>query len=511
MVVMNCLLVIFGGTGDLANRKLYPAIYNLYVSGNLPDGFAVVSVGRKEKSNETFRSETEQSIKKFSRPNSDGFKSLQNVLSRFFYFSLNFYDEIGYLNLKSFLHELDAAYSIPGNRIYYMAVSPENFLPIVDGLHKAGMAAPDEEPISRVVVEKPFGSDYDSSFKLNGILRSVFGERDIYRIDHYLGKEMLQNIMAIRFANSVFEPLWDKRYIDHVQITSSETVGIENRGAYYEKSGAIRDMMQNHMLQLLMLTAMDAPLRIDAQSVRNEKLKVLKAIRPINKDSAEKLVVRGQYAEGFLADKKLLAYRQETGVNPESNTDTYVAMRLDIDSNRWDNVPFYLRTGKRMPYKTTEIAVVFKRAAMPEGLEINSAIIANTLIIKVQPQEAAVIWLNGKKPGTINEIVPISMGFCQNCSVGEVSPDAYERLLHDVLRGDTTLFASWDEVELSWKFIDGIIESWNDRIPDFPNYAAGTWGPAAADELLARDGRQWNEYIWRCFNYEVIRCVNADT
>jgi glucose-6-phosphate 1-dehydrogenase len=433
------------------------------------------------------------------------------VLSKFYYFSLDFSDEAKYFSLKSFLNDLDEAYSIPGGRIYYMAVSPENFLPIVDGLSKAGMAVPGEDAISRVVVEKPFGSNFMSAYKLNGILRSVFGERDIYRIDHYLGKEMLQNIMAIRFANTVFEPLWDKRYIDHVQITSSETVGIENRGAYYEKSGAIRDMMQNHMLQLLMLTAMDAPLRIDAQSVRDEKLKILKAIRPIRKDSVGQLVVRGQYAEGVLDDIRLPAYRQEMGINQESNTETYVAMRVDIDTKRWDGVPFYLRTGKRMPYKTTEIAVVFKRAVLPEGLENYSSVIANTLIIKVQPQEALVIWLNGKKPGTINEIVPISMGFCQNCSAGEVSPDAYERLLQDVLRGDSTLFAGWDEVEHSWKYIDNVIESWQGNTPDFPNYTAGTWGPSAADELLSRDGRQWNEYIWRCFNYEVIRCVNADT
>ena len=511
MIAMNCLLVIFGGTGDLANRKLYPAIYNLYVSGNLPDGFAVVSVGRKEKSDETFRNETEVNIRKFSRENSDDFQSLQQVLSRFYYYNLNFINEPAYSDLKSFLSELDEVYSTSGNRIYYMAVSPESFLPIVDGLHKAGMIMTNEKRINRLVIEKPFGSDFKSAYELNVILRDVFGEKDIYRIDHYLGKEMLQNIMAIRFANLVFEPLWDKRYIDHIQITSSETVGIENRSAYYEKSGAIRDMMQNHMLQLLMLTAMDAPLKVNAQYVRDEKLKILKAIRPINADTADRVVVRGQYSRGFVSDKSVPEYRRETGVEPQSKTETYVAMRVDIDTDRWDGVPFYLRTGKRMPYKTTEIAVVFKRAALPEGLEKYSTINANTLIIKVQPQEALIIWLNGKKPGTLNEIVPISMGFCQNCSVGEVSPDAYERLLFDVLRGDSTLFAGWEEVELSWKYIDNILESWNNKAPDFPNYAAGTWGPAAADELLFRDGRQWNEYIWRCFNYEVLRCVNANT
>jgi len=511
MIAMNCLMVIFGGTGDLANRKLYPAIYNLYVAGNLPDGFAVVCVGRKEKSDETFRNETEENIKKFSRTNSDDFKSLRQVLSRFFYYNLNFINEAAYFDLKLFLSELDEVYSSSGNRIYYMAVSPENFLPIVDGLHKAGMALNDEKPIRRLVIEKPFGSDFNSASNLNVILRNVFGEKDIYRIDHYLGKEMLQNIMAIRFANTVFEPLWDKRYIDHIQITSSETVGVENRGAYYEKSGAIRDMMQNHMLQLLMLTAMDAPLKIDAQYVRCEKLKILKAIRPINGDAADKVVVRGQYDEGFVSDKNLPAYRCETGVDPQSETETYVAMRVDIDTKRWDGVPFYLRTGKRMPYKTTEIAVVFKRATLPEGLERYSSINANTLIIKVQPQEALTIWLNGKKPGSLNEIIPISMGFCQNCSVGAISSDAYERLLYDVLRGDSTLFASWEEVEHSWKHIDNVIKSWDDKVSNFPNYAAGTWGPPAADELLLRDGRQWNEYIWRCFNYEVVRCVNAHT
>jgi len=506
---MNCLMVIFGGTGDLSNRKLYPAIYNLYASGSLPDGFAVVSVGRKEKSIETFRAETGISIRKFSRQNSGDFKDMQKVLSRLFYFNLNFTDEAGYIHLKTFLSKLDEEYKTSGNRIYYLAVSPENFLPIVYGLQKSGMADSNEDTVNRVVIEKPFGSDFNSSCMINRVLEDTFGEQEIYRIDHYLGKEMLQNIMAIRFANTVFEPVWNNRYIDHVQITSSETVGIENRGAYYEKSGAIRDMMQNHMLQLLMLTAMDAPIRIDAQSVREEKLKILKALRPISGRAADSLVVRGQYGEGFMHDKTVPAYRQETGVNPHSDTETFVAMRVDIDTNRWDGVPFYLRTGKRMPYKTTEIAVVFKRAAIPEGLNKDSTLNANTLIIKVQPQEAVVIWLNGKKPGTINEIVPISMGFCQNCSVGEVSPDAYERLLQDCIRGDSTLFAGWDEIEYSWKFIDSIIESWNKNAADTRYYEAGTWGPEAAEELLLKDGRRWNEYIWRCFNYEVIRCVNA--
>ena len=508
---MSCLLVIFGGTGDLAHRKLYPAVYNLIASSSLPDEFVVVSVGRREKSNEIFRTETEENIKKFSRQNNEDFKSLNNALSRFYYFNLDFIDQTGYFNLRQFLNELDEVYSTSGNRIFYMAVSPENFLPIVEGLHKAGMIATRDEAYNRVVIEKPFGSDFHTSQKLNGILRNVFGEKDIYRIDHYLGKEMIQNIMTIRFANAIFEPLWNNKYIDHVQITSSETGGIENRGSYYEKSGAMRDMVQNHMLQLLMLTAMDVPTKIDAQSVRDQKLKILKAIRPLKKESVEGLVVRGQYDEGIISDKKVLAYRSESGVNPDSNTETFVAMRIDIDTERWNGVPFYIRTGKRLPYKTSEIAVVFKNPLLPEGLEKDSMIKANTLIIKVQPQEAMIIWLNGKKPGTISEITPISMGFCQNCSVGEVSPDAYERLLLDVLRGDSALFAGWDEVEYSWKFIDNIFESWHGEIPDFPNYAAGTWGPVAAEELLTRDGRQWNEYIWRCFNYEVLRCVNAHT
>lgn len=508
---MKCILVIFGGTGDLANRKLYPAIHNLRIFGKLPDEFALVSVGRREKTHDSFRDEAKQAIIKFSRENSETRTDASETVSRFFYFKQDFSDMENYCSINLFLSQLDLEFGTQGNRIYYLATAPSNFLPILKGIAGCGMNQSQHNSWQRVMIEKPFGSDFASANDINSFMQNVFGEENIYRIDHYLGKEMLQNIMAIRFANSIFEPIWSNKHIDHIQITSAETVGVENRAGYYENSGALRDMMQNHMLQLLMLTAMDAPEKIDPSSIRKNKLNILKFLRAVNEETIDNEVVRAQYGEGILHGAKVRAYRQEAGVSPVSGTETYMAMKVHIDTERWSGVPFYLRTGKRMPFKTTEIAVVFKKTVVPTGLEVPEHLSSNTLVIKVQPQEAVVIWINGKKPGSISEIIPISMGFCQNCSSGEVSSDAYERLLLDAIRGDSTLFAGWEEVEYSWKFIDAIAELWKNQDAEIPYYDSGTWGPAAADSLLQNEGRHWNEYIWRCFNYEVIRCVNANT
>jgi len=490
---MKAILVIFGGTGDLAHRKLYPAIYNLFVSGMLPEQFALVSVGRRIKTNEEFRKEVAQSILRFSRPNKDNGSCLEQILPRFYYHTAEFYDIEGYKSLKSVLNQLDAQYGTEGNRIFYLAVAPEHFAPVVERIHGAGLCSNGGNSWSRVVIEKPFGKDLTTARKLNTAITQVFDEDSIYRIDHYLGKEMLQNIMVIRFANTLFEPLWNNRYIDHIQITSSETVGVENRGGYYEGAGALRDMMQNHMLQLLMLTAMEPPVNLDTQSVRDEKVKVLKALSPLEGEKALMNVVRGQYGAGTIDGKKVKGYREEDRVSPYSNTETYIAMKVMIDNIRWGGVPFYLRTGKRMPYKTTEVTVQFYDSPKVLYFKEFEGLKPNALVIKIQPQEGVLLQFNAKRPGTGNQIIPVAMDFCQNCAVGAISPDAYERLLYDVLRGDSTLFTRWDEVEYSWKFIDNIATAWEEITPDFPNYPAGSWGPKEAIELIGRDGRRWKD------------------
>jgi glucose-6-phosphate 1-dehydrogenase len=491
-IIIHSLLVVFGGTGDLAHRKIYPAIYNLYVSGHLPENFAMAAVGRREKTEETFRKEAASSIRRYARENRGNQEDIDHVVSRFFYWQADFTKYNGYEELKDYLNVLDARFHTHGNRIFYLAVAPEHFGTIVQHLDRSGMTD-QERAYKRVVIEKPFGKDLASAIELNNIITGVFKEDQIYRIDHFLGKEMLQNILVIRFANAFFEPLWNNKYIDHIQITSSETVGVENRGGYYETAGAMRDMMQNHMLQLLMLTAMEPPVSLDTHAIRDEKVKVLKAIAPFSPEKVKTNVVRGQYGDGLIHGKPVSAYRKEERVSPDSDTETYIAMKLEIENFRWAGVPIYLRTGKRMPVKTTKIVIQF--LPLPGILYYRNfgSLEPNRLIIEIQPREGVIIRFNGKKPGTRNEIIPVELDFCQNCAIGEVSPDAYEKLLLDVMNGDSTLFTRWDEVEYAWRLMDNITREWSSNIenPAFPNYASGTWGPAAADDLLERDGRFW--------------------
>lgn len=494
-MTIEALLVVFGGTGDLAHRKLYPAVYNLYLSGLLPENFALVSVGRRDKSVEEFRSEAMESIKEYSRSEVLDTDGLEKVLSGFYYYTKNFYDDQGYERLGEFLSELDGRYGTRGNRVFYLAVAPEHFGPIVERIDAAGLAPNEKGSWQRVVIEKPFGKDLESASRLNEDITKAFSEDHIYRIDHYLGKEMLQNIMVIRFANTLFEPLWNNKHIDHVQITSCETIGIENRGGYYEGSGALRDMMQNHMLQLLMLTAMEPPVNLDTESIRDEKVKVLKALSPMTAEEVARNVVRGQYGGGVDPESGdgVIGYRQEDRVFEDSDTETYVGMKLMVNNIRWAGVPFYLRTGKRLPCKTTEIAIEFSKP--PEVLYFKEFqnLQSNLLVIKIQPREGAFLQFNAKKPGARSEIIPVAMDFCQNCTIDAVSAEAYERLLYDVLRGDSTLFTRWDEVEHSWRFIDGIAGAWDKTSPAFPNYSAGGWGPDEARELIERDGRIWRD------------------
>ncbi|MFV9509951.1 glucose-6-phosphate dehydrogenase [Tepidibacillus sp. LV47] len=487
---LSNIFVIFGGTGDLTYRKLIPALYNLHHENQLPEHFAVVSIGRRDKTSEQYRNELVDSVKQFSR-----FPFIEEVWKtlgeRLYYEQFDFSQDVGYYHLKEFLQQLDQKYQTNGNRIYYLAVAPEYFGFIAEKLKIHGLVE-NQRSWQRVVIEKPFGRDLLSARELNQQMIQVFTEENTYRIDHYLGKEMLQNIMVIRFANALFEPIWNHRYIDHIQISSSETVGVENRGGYYEKAGALRDMIQNHMLQLLTLTAMEPPINLKTESIRDEKVKVLRSIEEFTKETAIKNTVRGQYGPGMIKGKKVPGYREEERVSPTSTTETFAALKLHINNFRWSGVPFYIRTGKRMPAKSTEVIVQFKQLEHTLYFkEYKDNLMPNLLVIRIQPLEGIYLQFNAKQPGTKNHIVPVKMDFCQNCQVGTNSPEAYERLIYDVMRGDSTLFTRWDEVEYSWKLVDTIAEVWQNQPIDFPNYPSGTWGPKEADELLHRDRRRW--------------------
>ncbi len=479
-------LVIFGATGDLTQRKLFPALYNLCRENLLPEHFSVVAIGRREKTQEQLYQDITSAVKQFSRENHINQDQFEQFLERFSYYQLEFNNSPGYAELKSYLEKQDRRWHTQGNRIFFLAVAPEYFSVITDELHKHGMAT-NERSWQRLVVEKPFGQNLHSATTLNSDVRKTFAEENIYRIDHYLGKEMAQNIMVVRFANTLFEPLWNNRYIDHVQISLAETIGVEGRGPYYEQAGALRDMVQNHALQLLTLIAMEPPVSLDTESVRDEKVKVLRSLKIRKED-----VVRGQYGSDHAG--QLRAYRQEERVSPKSQTETFVALKTTIDNFRWAGVPFYLRTGKRLPQKYAEIVISFKR--LPGVLYFEQEDLGpNVLVIRLQPDEGIYLQFNAKRPGTPSLIQPVSMDFCQNCHNGFNSPEAYERLLYDVMRGDSTLFTRWDEVEYSWRFVDQIAQWWEEDGGAIPVYASNSWGPQASAELLKKEGRDWLRFI----------------
>ena len=488
-VNLSCIMVIFGGTGDLTHRKLISAIYNLAYRDMLPENFAVVSVGRRQFTEEQYRNQAKESAGKYSRfPLED--KVWNRINERIHYIDFDFSDDGGYGRLKGLLSDLDREYNTEGNRIYYLAVAPEYFEVIADKLKVHELAQNTGEK-HKIVIEKPFGRDLQSARYLNSKITEVFSEKNTYRIDHYLGKEMIQNIMVIRFANVLFESLWNNRYIDNIQISSSETVGVENRGGYYESSGALKDMIQNHMFQLLSLVAMEPPVSLDTESIRDEKVKVLRSIEKVTPDFVLENMVRGQYGRGIVQGRELPGYREEERVSPGSDVETFAAMKLYIQNYRWAGVPFYIRTGKRLKTKSTEIVVQFKTLKNVLYFKEFEDLQPNLLVIKVQPREGVFFQFNGKKPGVGNTIIPVQMDFCQNCQFENNSPEAYERLLYEVMKGDSTLFTRWDEVEYSWKFVDTILGTWRNIKPQFPNYESGGWGPRAADELLERDGRFW--------------------
>jgi len=487
----GAVFFIFGATGDLAKRKLYPAIFALYREGKLPERFAVIGLARRPRTAQQFREDLYESIREFARYKISQEDELwQRFAEHFEYMSLDINDIGGFQQLRDLSERLETKFDIPGNRLFYLALAPELFGNVAHNLRQGGLL--ETKGWHRLVIEKPFGYDLPSAENLNKQIREVFEEEEIYRIDHYLGKEMVQNIEVVRFANAFFEPLWNNKYIANIQITLSETVGVEERGGYYDHSGALRDMVQNHMLQMVTMMAMEPPSRLQPEDIRDEKVKVLRSLRVYNDhEDVRRNVVRGQYTDGVLRGKPLKAYRSEEHVNPESNTETYLAARVYVDNFRWAGVPFYVRTGKRMPVKTTEVVVEFKN--MPDHVHFarKTKLQPNLLVFRVNPMEGIYIKINAKQPGSDFTIIPVAMDFCQSCQVGLNTPEAYERLLFDAVRGDSTYFTRWDEVALAWRFVDKIASAWKEDSKDLRMYPAGSWGPEEMDKLLHRDGFHW--------------------
>jgi glucose-6-phosphate 1-dehydrogenase len=480
--------VIFGASGDLTARKLIPAIYDLAEGRRLPMEFAVVGVSRTAMSHDEFRKKLRASLEK-QRPGGVSDDVWDSFSSGIFYLPGDSKEPETYQELKGFLKKLDGERGTAGNRIFYLASSPSLFSTIVERLGEAGMNEGENGGWARLVVEKPFGRDLASARELNEDIRQYFEERQIYRIDHYLGKETVQNILALRFANGIFEPVWNQHYVDHVQITVAEDIGVGRRGAFYEEAGALRDIVQNHLMQVLCLTAMEPPVTFDAESVREEKVKVLKAVRRIPDDEVEEYAVRGQYARGWVWGEEVPGYREEKNVDPDSTTETFVALKMFIDNWRWAGVPFYARTGKRLPKRVTEIAIQFKPTPHTPfaGAEVLEP---NVLVVRVQPEEGISMKIGAKVPGSGFEIRSVNMDLLYGAAFLEEVADAYQRLLLDLLLGDPTLFIRADETEGAWDILDPVMRAWAESEKVFL-YSAGSWGPEEAFDLLACDGRKW--------------------
>lgn len=488
-----CAMLIFGASGDLAKRKLMPALYRLKKEGLLPPALYIIGNSRRGFSDEAFRASMRTAVEEFDREVDD---DIWRDFERSLFYVQGASDDINtYQKISARLAELDRDHDTRGNRLIYLAVPPSLVLGIVQYLQAAGLSK--SAGWTRLIVEKPFGQDLQSARELNVALHSVFAEDQVYRIDHYLGKETVQNLLVFRFANGVFDPIWNRRYVEQVQITAAETVGVENRATYYEEAGALRDMVQNHLMQLLTLTTMEPPVAFDSESVRIEKMKVLRSIKPLTGPAVDKFVVRGQYGPGFINGGRVTGYRQEIGINPQSDTETFVALRMHIDTWRWAGVPFYLRAGKRLPMHWTEIAVQFKQ---PPLALFNCAqcdqLAPNLLSMRIQPDEGISLEFAAKTPGPGTDIRPVDMDFRYATSFGMASFSAYERLLLDSMLGDATLFARREGVELAWSLMTPILQHWQERAPDFPNYDAGTWGPKEANALL-EDGHHWRNPLPR--------------
>ncbi len=487
-----CVMVIFGASGDLTKRKLIPALYNLAKDRLLSQEFALVGFAKNSYTEEEFRDKITEEMKQYATTDFDP-ELWHWFVRRIYYLSGDFSDAAKYQELKTTLANLDTQHGTRGNYFYYLATSPDFFATIIQQLGAAELVK-EENGWRRVIIEKPFGRDYESARKLNHDIKQVLTEQQIYRIDHYLGKETVQNILVFRFSNGIFEPIWNRRYIDHVQITVAETVGVEQRGGYYEGAGTLRDMVPNHIFQLICLTAMEPPVSFDADVVRDEQAKILKAIQPMTPEEVLTRTVRGQYGPGVSGTEKLAAYRSEPNVSPTSRTETFVAMKLYIDNWRWADVPFYLRTGKRLPKRITEIAIQFKRA--PFVLFRQTAVeklTPNRLVLHLQPDEGISLTFGAKVPGPIVRLGSVDMSFHYADYFGTTPSTGYERLLYDCMLGDATLFQRSDMVESAWNVVAPIQDVWEALPPrKFPNYAAGTWGPKEADELLEKDKRHWS-------------------
>jgi glucose-6-phosphate 1-dehydrogenase len=485
-----CLVVMFGASGDLARRKLLPALFDLARHACLAPRFRLLGFARTPMSDDEFRRTAGEALAKSDESSKDQDKQ-QDFLRQLHYSSGNYDDPESYRRLAKQLEELDREGQLAGNRLFYLATPPDVYPRIIEQLGGAALAKPREEGSwTRVIIEKPFGHDGASARELNKAVLDVFDESQVYRIDHYLGKETVQNLLVFRFGNGIFEPLWNRNYVDHVQITASESLGVESRAAFYESAGALRDMVQSHMLQLTSLVALEAPATFDATAVRNEKIKVLQSVRPFTQETIWKSVVRGQYGPGNVDAKPVPGYRQERGVRPDSATETFAALKLEVDNWRWNGVPFYLRTGKRLAKSRTEVTIQFKKA--PHMVFRGGDIEPNSLILAIQPDEGISLSFGAKSPGGQMLIRPVTMDFHYRTAFGGGSRDAYATLINDCIRGDATLFDRADSVEAAWGLVDPILEAWKSAAaPPFPNYPAGSEGPRVADDLTLSEGRRW--------------------
>jgi glucose-6-phosphate 1-dehydrogenase len=486
-----CTVVLFGASGDLAKRKVIPAMYDLAVHQALGPRYAIVGFARTPMSDESFRTELSEAAKSISDVGPIDPKEWNEFAGNLHYSQGDYADPESYARLAKCLTDLEAAKNIGGNRLFYLSTPPEVYPHIVQQLGKAGLAkAKSPDAWVRIIIEKPFGRDLTSAKELNKTVLDVFDEKQVYRIDHYLGKDTVQNLLVLRFGNGIFEPLWNRNYVDHVQITAAETLGVERRGGFYETTGALRDMIQSHVLQLTSLVGVEPPATFDATSVRNEKLKLLQSIRPFDLSMVAQSVVRGQYAQGQVEGKPAVGYRQEPEVNPSSKTETFVAAKLLVDNWRWAGVPFYLRTGKRLAKRITQIVIEFRRA--PHMVFRESHMEPNRLVLNIQPDEGVSVSFVAKRPGTEMNIGNVNMNFKYKEGFGEAPRSAYATLLSDCVRGDATLFDRGDNVEAAWSLVDPILDVWTAaKSATVPQYASGSWGPHEADTLLERDGRRW--------------------
>ncbi len=489
----NQILVIFGASGDLTERKLIPALFRLGMQKLSPERFVILGLGRTEHTDDSFREKMDQAIRRFVELEKEDLPLIQEFLYRLFYQSLNTSETADYISLAGRIADLDESYQTNGNIIFYLATPPSLYIPVAQHLGEAGLAKTDEQGWRRIIVEKPFGYDLESSKQLNKSILGIFDEGQVYRIDHYLGKETVQNLMVTRFSNGIFEPVWNRNYVHHVEITSAENIGVEGRGGYYDQSGALLDMLQNHLLQLVALVGMEPPVWADSRSIRNEMVKVLESLRPLSQEDVRSNIIRGQYTEARIKGNQLKGYRQEQGVDPESRTETYVAMKFFIDNWRWNGIPFYIRTGKYLPTRVTEIVIHFQPTPHHIFCRHNEGMDSyNQLIIRIQPDEGILLKFGMKVPGAGYQVQNVNMDFHYSSLSDAYLPAAYERLLLDCMMGDSTLYARGDAVESAWKFVQPIIEDWKSNTNNpLHGYPAGTWGPKEADDLIEGKGLAW--------------------